>query len=167
MPGLRGMVTRTANWGSNPEIFEMMIRRYIEYLETPELQNRHNLSFTSFAMYHPLSKWEKFEKDKRYAFSEAWRLEIINTFYFMARICFIDWSAYRLNRYYRKYRKSFRSDWQKLKIGNYPYQFQREEEVQHVIQRCRDFDRKHPFVPHNHMTQPALSLFHAATSFEK
>lgn len=165
--GLRMLVKRIRLFGKNTESFKLMIRRYIEYLETPELQALHWLGDTSFEMYNSIEKWKEIEDDKRFHFSEAWRLEIINTLYFMARISFIDWSAYRLNRHYRKYRNLYPKEWKNLKIGGYAYQFLKENEVVEVLPRCQQFDRQHPFVPHNHMTHPALSLFHAAKYFER
>ncbi|PQP33284.1 hypothetical protein C6A36_00030 [Desulfobacteraceae bacterium SEEP-SAG10] len=169
MGGLRRLVKRTANWGNDNETFKMMISRYVEYLETPELLGRHGAvgGGTSFEMHYLLNKWDQIEDDKKYDFSTEWRLEIINTLYYMARISFIDWAAYRLNRHYRKYRYVSQEEWRKLKIDNYAYQFRKENEVIPFIPRLKEFDKKHPLIPNNHMTHPALSLFCSGKYFER
>ncbi|MEW6355164.1 MAG: hypothetical protein AB1696_02470 [Planctomycetota bacterium] len=164
MNSLRLLVKRTAGWGVDPDTLRMMIGRYIEYLETPELP-RQNVGNTSFEMHYPIKRWDEIESDS--GFDDAWRLEIVNTLYLMARTSFIDWSAYCLNRYYRDYRERYPEEWPKLNLAGWAYSYPKESMVPEKMDAAAEFNKRHPFLSHNHMTHPARALLFAARYFER
>ena len=164
MSGIRGTIKRCNAWTPDAEAWQMMIGRVISFFETPELLARQP-SKISFETRHPIQYWDTFEA--RDDLTDAWRLETVNTLFLLARESLVDWSAYNISRYYRSASTLYPQDGKIVNFGRNPYRFQRAAEIPPILEKAKQYNKKHPFLAHNHMLWPALSIDAAGDYFAR